>query len=59
LRLTFRLTARGLFALQFPFPQTSVRLGFSAAYLAIAVILLVRRRADLLTLLRGALPARR
>jgi len=48
-----------LFALQFPFPQTSVRLGFSAAYLAIAVILLVRRRADLLTLLRGALPARR
>jgi len=48
-----------LFALQFPFPQTSVRLGFSAAYLAIALILLVRRRADLLTLLRGALPARR
>ena len=30
-----------LFALQFPFPQTSVRLGFSAAYMAVAVVLLV------------------
>jgi len=47
-----------LFAAQFPFPQTSVRLGFSAAYLAIALVLLVRRRSDLFALLRGALPAK-
>ena len=36
-----------LFAAQFPFPQTSVRLGFSAAYGAIALFVIFRRRAHL------------
>ena len=34
----------GLFALQFPFPTTEVRLAFSAVYLAVAFALLVRKR---------------
>src|SRR5439155_2407109 len=33
-----------LFAAQFPFPQTDVRLAFSVAYLALAAALLLRRR---------------
>jgi cation:H+ antiporter len=37
----------GLFALQFPFPTTEVRLVFSAAYLLVAVGLLVARRRSL------------
>lgn len=37
----------GLFILQFPFPQTEVRLGFSGLYVAIAVILIATRRAEL------------
>ncbi|MHB8959767.1 MAG: sodium:proton exchanger [Candidatus Limnocylindrales bacterium] len=37
----------GLFALQFPFPTTEVRLAFSAAYLVVAVALLVRKRRHL------------
>ena len=45
-----------LFAVQFPFPQTSVRLGFSALYLVIALVLLVRRRADLVALVRAGSP---
>jgi cation:H+ antiporter len=36
-----------LFAAQFPFPQTSVRLGFSAAYAAIAIFVTIRRRGHL------------
>jgi cation:H+ antiporter len=36
-----------LFAAQFPFPQTSVRLGFSAAYAAIAIFVMIRRRGHL------------
>jgi cation:H+ antiporter len=36
-----------LFALQFPFPQTSVRLGFSVAYLAMAIALLYVQRRSL------------
>jgi cation:H+ antiporter len=36
-----------LFLLQFPFPQTEVRLGFAAAYGALAVGLLVWRRREL------------
>ena len=36
-----------LFALQFPFPQTSVRIGFSIAYMALAVVLLVLHRRSL------------
>jgi cation:H+ antiporter len=34
----------GLFILQFPFPNTEVRLVFSAIYLAVAIALLVRKR---------------
>ena len=41
-----------LFLAQFPFPQTGVRLGFSALYALVAVVLLVRRRADLLQVAR-------
>ncbi len=37
----------GLFALQFPFPTTEVRLVFSAAYIVVAAILLVMRRRSL------------
>ena len=33
-----------LFALQFPFPSTTARLGFAALYLGIAAVLLTRRR---------------
>jgi len=36
-----------LFAAQFPFPQQSVRLAFSAAYAALALGLLVLRRREL------------
>ena len=36
-----------LFAAQFPFPQPSVRLAFSAAYVCLAVILLFLRRREL------------
>jgi cation:H+ antiporter len=36
-----------LFALQFPFPQTSVRLGFSIAYLVAAAVILVLQRRSL------------
>jgi cation:H+ antiporter len=41
-----------LFAAQFPFPQTSVRLGLSAAYGAIALFVIVRRRVHLPALAR-------
>jgi cation:H+ antiporter len=37
----------GLFILQFPFPQTEVRLAFSGLYVAIAVVLIATRRAEL------------
>jgi cation:H+ antiporter len=37
----------GLFILQFPFPQTEVRLAFSGLYVAIAVVLVARHRAEL------------
>ncbi len=36
-----------LFALQFPFPSTEIRLVFSAAYLALAALILVRKRRSL------------
>jgi len=48
-----------LFALQFPFPQTGVRLLFSAAYVAIALVLLVRRRVDLPAIVRAGLGMRK
>src|SRR5207248_3234068 len=55
-----------LFALQFPFPQTGVRMAFAAAYAALAVALLVYRRRELPRIVRATLrppaappPARR
>lgn len=58
LRFSLReaLLLLGLFALQFPFPQTSVRIGFSAVYLVVAGVLLVRKRQDLPGILRQLLP---
>jgi cation:H+ antiporter len=47
-----------LFAIQFPFPQTNVRLGFAAAYVLIAVFLLVRHRGKLGGIARAALGTR-
>jgi cation:H+ antiporter len=44
-----------LFALQFPFPQPAVRLGLAAGYTAIALVLLVRRRAEIPKIVRAAL----
>jgi cation:H+ antiporter len=43
----------GLFILQFPFPQTEVRLAFSVLYVAIAVVLIATRRAELGPTLRA------
>ena len=37
----------GLFIVQFPFPATDVRLGFSAIYIVVALALLVHRRRHL------------
>ena len=37
----------GLFVLQFPFPTTDVRLVFSAVYIVVAIVLLVRKRSYL------------
>lgn len=42
----------GLFALQFPFPSTEVRLVFSAAYLVLGTIILVRKRRALAPIAR-------
>jgi cation:H+ antiporter len=46
-----------LFALQFPFPQTSVRLAFAAGYVVIAIVLLVRRRTEIPKIARAVLGA--
>lgn len=43
-----------LFLLQFPFPQPEVRIGFAAAYAALAAVLLVRRRHELPGIARAA-----
>jgi cation:H+ antiporter len=48
----------GLFALQFPFPQTAVRIGFSIVYLVAAGVLLLRERRDLPGILWQLLPKR-
>jgi cation:H+ antiporter len=48
-----------LFALQFPFPQTSVRLAFSAAYMILALILLVAQRGSLMPMVRYVFSLRR
>jgi len=44
-----------LFTLQFPFPQTGVRMAFAAAYAALAVALLVYRRRELPRIVRATL----
>lgn len=48
----------GLFAVQFFFPQTEVRLGFAALYLVIAAVLLWRDREHLHRVLAGIRPRR-
>ncbi len=56
LNLRFRwkeaVTLAALFFLQFPFPQTSVRLGFSAAYMLLAVFIIMRERKNLRLMVR-------
>ena len=47
-----------LFALQFPFPQPAVRLGFAGAYAALAAVLLVYRRRELPRIVRATLTLR-
>ncbi len=49
LRFNWReaLALAALFFLQFPFPQTTVRLGFSAAYILLAAVILFRERRSL------------
>ena len=44
-----------LFALQFPFPQTTVRIGFALAYAVLALLLLIGRRRELPRILRAIL----
>jgi cation:H+ antiporter len=46
----------GLFALQFPFPNTNVRLAFAAFYLAAAAMILIRHRRQLRPLFSGLSP---
>jgi cation:H+ antiporter len=46
----------GLFALQFPFPNTNVRLAFAAFYLAAAAVILIRHRRELRPLFSGLSP---
>lgn len=41
------LALLALFVLQFPFPQTSVRIGFSIAYMALAAVILILQRRSL------------
>jgi cation:H+ antiporter len=48
-----------LFLLQFPFPQTSVRIGFSIAYMVLAAVLLVLQRRSLLPIFRYVFARRR
>jgi cation:H+ antiporter len=42
-----------LFAAQLPFPQTTVRLAFSGAYVAVALVLILRRRNEVRALVRS------
>jgi cation:H+ antiporter len=44
-----------LFALQFPFPQPAVRLGFAAAYMLLAALLLIYKRRELPHIVRATL----
>ncbi|MBN1631081.1 MAG: sodium:proton exchanger [Thermoleophilia bacterium] len=52
------VTLAALFFLQFPFPQTSVRLGFSAAYILLGLAIIVRNRKDLSPMVRHVFGAR-
>jgi cation:H+ antiporter len=47
-----------LFFLQFPFPQTAARLGFAAAYVAVALAIVVRDRKDLRSMAEYVFPGR-
>lgn len=49
------VTLAALFFLQFPFPQTTVRLGFSAAYILLALVIIVRDRENLRPMVRYVL----
>ena len=49
----------GLFVLQFPFPNTSVRLFFSATYMVLAISLLIARHSQLPAIGRTMLRHRR
>jgi len=51
------LALLALFLLQFPFPGTEVRIGFAAAYGVLAAALLVRRRRELVAIVRALMPA--
>jgi cation:H+ antiporter len=49
----------GLFAAQFLFPQTSVRLAFSAAYMVLALAILIVQRGSLMPMVRYVFSFRR
>jgi len=57
LQLWEALALLALFALQFPFPQPAVRLGFAAAYAVLAIALLIHRRRELPRIFRATLRA--
>ena len=53
------LTLFGLFALQFPFPQPELRMGFAWLYGALALVLLIRHKNELPNILKAFLPGRK
>lgn len=53
------LMLAALFFLQFPFPQASVRLGFSAAYVALALAIMFREREQFRLMLRYVFKGRK
>src|SRR5439155_826924 len=53
LHLWEALALLALFALQFPFPQPTVRVGLAAAYAVIAAVLLIQRRRELPRIVRA------
>ena len=55
LHLWEALALLALFALQFPFPQPTVRVGLAAAYAVIAAVLLIQRRRELPRIVRATL----
>jgi cation:H+ antiporter len=54
LRFTWReaVALAALFFFQFPFPETTVRLGFSAAYIVLAAVIIYRERGSLRPMFR-------